>query len=100
MPLRCDSCVCTGGTQPSAPKRALCCGLWSRADPAPVTWRGCAGTTTLCNMQVKDVRYNINFTVNYTEVAYSYYEYQTFLPEQSCKGCHLNDSFVGINRCR
>jgi hypothetical protein len=75
-------------------------GLWSRADPAPVTWHSCAGMTTCSNMQVKDVRYNINFTVNYTEVAYSYYEYQTFLPKQSCKGCHLDDSFVGINRCR
>ncbi len=45
------------------------------------------------------MRYNIEFTVNYTEVAYSFYEYQTFQPELSCKACTLNDSFVGINRC-
>lgn len=48
---------------------------------------------------MKDVRYNIQFTENYTEVAFSYYEYQTFKPELSCKHCSLSDDFVGINRC-
>lgn len=48
--------------------------------------------------QVKDVRYNIHFTENYTEVAFSYYEYQTYKPEMSCKHCSLSDNFVGINR--
>ncbi len=48
--------------------------------------------------QVQDVRYNVQFTPNYTEVAYDFYEFQTYKPELSCRNCSLNDSFVGINR--
>ena len=49
--------------------------------------------------QVQDVRYNIKFTANYTEVAYSYYQFQTFHAAASCTKCSLSDQFVGINRC-
>jgi len=44
------------------------------------------------------VNYNINFTYNYTDVAYMYYSYQDYDASASCAGCSLNDTLVGINR--
>ena len=44
------------------------------------------------------MNYNINFTYNYTDVAYMYYGYQDYNASASCEGCSLNDSFIGINR--
>ena len=49
-------------------------------------------------MQAHTVNYNINFTYNYTDVAYMYYGYQDYNASASCEGCSLNDTFVGINR--
>lgn len=74
----------------------LCGGAAEQVTDGPLLY--VATDCRLFALQVKDVRYNIEFTPNYTEVAYSYYEFQTFLPEQSCKGCTLSDNFVGINR--
>ena len=44
------------------------------------------------------MNYNINFTYNYTDVAYMYYSYQDYNASASCAGCSLNDTLVGINR--
>ncbi len=44
------------------------------------------------------MNYNINFTYNYTDVAYNYYSYQDYNASASCAGCSLNDTLVGINR--
>ena len=48
--------------------------------------------------QAHTVNYNINFTYNFTDVAYNYYSYQVYNASASCEGCSLNDTFVGINR--
>jgi len=50
-------------------------------------------------VQAHEVRYNIDFSYNYTEVAYSHYSFQVFNKSESCATCTLEDSFVGINRC-
>ena len=68
---------------------------------APVDNSRCcmpSALTNRCTMQAHTVNYNINFTYNYTDVAYHYYSYQEFNASASCKGCSLNDSFIGINR--
>lgn len=52
----------------------------------------------ILSLQAHDVRYNINFTTNYTDVAYSHYTFQEFNKSDSCPTCTLEDSFVGINR--
>ncbi len=49
-------------------------------------------------LQVQEVRFNPNYSQAFSEVDFSFYNFQTFVPEQSCQGCTLNDTFVGINR--
>lgn len=50
------------------------------------------------SLQATEVRYNIDYTYNFTSVAYSHYSFQDFNKSESCPTCTLNDSFVGINR--
>ncbi|KAK9814422.1 hypothetical protein WJX72_005728 [[Myrmecia] bisecta] len=47
---------------------------------------------------VSENRFNVNFTDEYGQVEFSNYNFQQFVPEQSCPACTLNDTFVGINR--
>lgn len=52
-----------------------------------------------CSLQVQESRWNVTFSSDFATVNYSYLNFQTFVPEQSCSGCSLdNDYLVTINR--
>ncbi|KAG7670845.1 hypothetical protein KSW81_004278 [Nannochloris sp. 'desiccata'] len=48
--------------------------------------------------KIKEVRYNLEYSANWTEVEFSYHQYATLMPEYSCPTCTLNASITGVNR--
>ena len=49
-------------------------------------------------MQVYEYRYNVVFSETYASVSYTNHNFQVFSQAESCVGCSLSDTFVGINR--
>ena len=50
-------------------------------------------------MQVHEFRYNVQYSEDFYTVNYTSHNFQTFLANESCAGCTLNDTLVTINRC-
>lgn len=48
--------------------------------------------------KAKEVRYDLQYNTNWTEVSFTYHQYAEFLPDKSCPGCSLEDPLTGINR--
>jgi hypothetical protein len=46
----------------------------------------------------QEVRYDMQYYANWTEVAFTYHQWAEFLPDRSCQGCSLNDTITGVNR--
>lgn len=49
-------------------------------------------------VQVYEYRYNVVFSEAYDSVSYTNHNFQVFSQAESCVGCSLSDTFVGINR--
>ena len=50
-------------------------------------------------MQVQEYRYNVEYSADFYTVNYTSHNFQTFLANESCAGCTLNDTLVTVNRC-
>jgi hypothetical protein len=48
--------------------------------------------------KAKEVRYDVNYNANWTEVGFTYHQYAELVPEASCPTCTLNATITGINR--
>lgn len=46
----------------------------------------------------REVRYNIEYNSDWTEVGYGYHQWQEFVAERSCPTCTLDRELTGINR--
>lgn len=48
--------------------------------------------------RAKEVRYNLQYDTNWTEVSYTYHQYAEFLPEESCPTCTMDAPLTLVNR--
>lgn len=45
-----------------------------------------------------EAHYQLEWTLNWEEVAWTYHQWQTFVPDLSCANCTMQDNIIGINR--
>ncbi|KAL4448196.1 hypothetical protein ABPG75_005415 [Micractinium tetrahymenae] len=50
------------------------------------------------HFKVNEIRHNISYTQNWTQVSYTYHTYETLDPQRSCDGCTLDDTLTVVNR--
>ena len=50
-------------------------------------------------LQNQEYRYGVTYTPDYYTVNYTSHNFQTFLANESCAGCTLDDNLITINRC-
>ena len=49
-------------------------------------------------MQNQEYRYGVTYTPDYYTVNYTSHNIQTFLANESCAGCTLDDNVITVNR--
>ncbi|KAL4418953.1 hypothetical protein ABPG77_001775 [Micractinium sp. CCAP 211/92] len=50
------------------------------------------------HFKIREIRHNISYTQNWTQVSYTYHTYETLDPDRSCDGCTLDDTLTVVNR--
>jgi hypothetical protein len=48
--------------------------------------------------KAKEVRYNVQYSADWSEVSFTYHQWAEFQPDKSCAGCDLGAPLTGVNR--